>query len=144
MKWATQKQLTQPNLLIRALLMLIKLLLIRMVIIYCCIRMLTASASRANPKMVVRVNGNDVLGTEIASHYIRNASGHSHSSGSLVTVLNGLKSNDVITIGVSAEAASGTVNDHFPGRLVLIKKPTLPAPVITITKHQELLLYPPV
>ena len=95
---------------------------------------LTASASRANPKMVVRVNGNDVLGTEVASHYIRNASGHNHSSGSLVTVLNGLKSNDVITIGVSTEAASGTVNDHFPGRLVLIKKPTLPAPVITIAQ----------
>ena len=95
---------------------------------------LTASASRANPKMVVRVNGNDILGTEVASHYIRNASGHNHSSGSLVTVLNGLKSNDVISIGVSTEAASGTVNDHFPGRLVLIKKPTLPAPVITIAQ----------
>ena len=33
------------------------------------------SASRANPKMVVRVNGIDILGTEVASHYIRNEVG---------------------------------------------------------------------
>ncbi|MED5280695.1 MAG: Ig-like domain-containing protein, partial [Verrucomicrobiota bacterium] len=95
---------------------------------------LTSGVARANPKMVVRVNGNDISGAEVSSHYQRNASGHIHSSGALVTVLNGLKANDIITVGVSVEATSGTVNDHVAGRLVLLKKPTLPAPVITMAQ----------
>ena len=95
---------------------------------------LTGSVARVNPKMVVRVNGTDIAGAEVSSHYQRADSGHNYSSGALVTVLNGLKANDVITVGVSVEATSGTVNDHVAGRLVLIKKPTLPAPTITIAQ----------
>ena len=95
---------------------------------------LTSSVARANPKMVVRVNGNGVSGAEVSSHYIRNASGHNHSSGALVTSLNGLKANDVVTVGVTIEASSGNVDEHVPARLVLVKKPTLPAPVFTIAQ----------
>jgi hypothetical protein len=94
---------------------------------------LTASATRANPNMQVKVNGVDVDGAFTGSHYIRNASSHNRSSGSLVTILSGLNANDYVSVGVKREAGGGTVNDHKPARIVLIKKPTIASPVITTT-----------
>ncbi|OUU09688.1 MAG: hypothetical protein CBC00_06110, partial [Verrucomicrobia bacterium TMED40] len=96
---------------------------------------LTSVGTRPNPKMTVRVNGNDIAGAEVSSHYIRQ-SGHAHSSGTLVSVLSGLKANDVISIGVAAEAASTniTVDDYVPARLVLLKKTTVAAPIFTIAQ----------
>mgnify|MGYP001963597285 FL=1 len=98
---------------------------------------LTSGIVRASPKMVIRVNGNDVLGAETSTHYIRfhgGATSHDYSSGALTTLLNGLKANDKISVGVKPEAVTGLVNDHVPARIVLLKKPTLPAPVITIAQ----------
>ena len=95
---------------------------------------LTSAVARVNPKMVVRVNGDDVVGSEVSTHYIRYSGGHNYSSGSLVSVLNGLKANDVISVASIVEAVGGLANDHVPARIVLIKKPTLPAPVITVAQ----------
>ncbi|MDC1309653.1 LamG domain-containing protein, partial [Opitutales bacterium] len=95
---------------------------------------LTSTIARANPKMMVKVNGNNVPGAEVSTHYIRADSGHNYSSGALATVLNGLKANDIISVGASIESTSGTVNDHVPARITLLKKPTLAAPVITIAQ----------
>ena len=49
-------------------------------------------------------------------------------------MLNELKANDIISVGASIESTSGTVNDHVPARITLLKKPTLAAPVITIAQ----------
>ena len=95
---------------------------------------LTSSVARPNPKMQVQINGNAVAGATVATHYIRSTGGHNYSSGSLVTVLNGLKANDVVSVGVSVESSTGTVNDYAPARIVLLKKPTLAAPQITIAQ----------
>ena len=67
------------------------------------------TVTRANPKMSVQVNGVPVDGALTATHYVRNASGHIRSSGSLVTLLSGLSANDYVTVTAEQEAASGHV-----------------------------------
>ncbi|MDC0157740.1 DUF2341 domain-containing protein, partial [Verrucomicrobia bacterium] len=94
---------------------------------------LDGRVTRANPKVQVKVNGVTVDGLVTASHYIRNTSYHFRSSGSIVTVLPGLNANDYVSVGVKREAGGGTVNDHKPAIITLIKKPTIVSPVITTT-----------
>ncbi len=82
----------------------------------------TSISKRANPKIVVSVNGSAVSGAETKSHYIRNESPHSESSGSLVFLLKGLSAGDVITLASVAEAITGTVDDNQDSLLVLLRK----------------------
>ncbi|HAE11098.1 MAG TPA: hypothetical protein DCG39_05580, partial [Opitutae bacterium] len=91
------------------------------------------TVTRANPKMSVQVNGVPVDGALTATHYVRNASGHIRSSGSLVTLLSGLSANDYVTVTAEQEAASGHVVSLQLAKATLIKKPTIPSPIITTT-----------
>ena len=105
---------------------------------------LTSGIVRASPKMVIRVNGNDILGAETSTHYIRFHGGttsHDYSSGALTTVLNGLKANDKISVGVKPEAVTGLVNDHVPARIVLLKNPPYLLQLLPLPRHQEHLLF---
>lgn len=82
-----------------------------------------SAVQRANPKVTVQVNGENVLGASTASAYIRNAGLHASASSSLVILLDGLSANDRITVSVEAEAAGGEVLAEFdPLLLSLIKK----------------------
>ena len=82
---------------------------------------ITSSVQRANNVISVKVNGTLVDGAQVKSHYIR-ASGHSHSSGSMVVFLRNLQANDVITLTSQAEASTGTVSAFDPSLLTIIKK----------------------
>ncbi|OVE76404.1 hypothetical protein BVX97_01050 [bacterium E08(2017)] len=87
-----------------------------------------ATVARANPKVTVTVNGVPVAGAEVKSHYIRNSGGHNESSGSLVTMLDGLSAGDVVAIALEQEAAAGIVDDDAPAVLALISKVSVPTP----------------
>ena len=93
-----------------------------------------SDVGRSNPKISLKVNGVVRAGGEVQTHYIRASGGHNYSSGVLVYLLSGLKANDAITVSTINEATWGTVNDHVPARLVLVKKQSLPSPVFTIAQ----------
>ena len=96
---------------------------------------LNSSGTRVNPQMSVNVNGNPIPGALVSSHYIRNTSGHNHSSGALVTLLSNLKANDVISIGIARETSTTTLTgSRRPARLVLLKKPRVAAPIFTVSQ----------
>ena len=69
----------------------------------------TGGSSRANPRISVEVNGKTVSGAESTAHYLRHSDGHDESSGSLVTMLNDLGVNDVVTVSVQREGNGGIV-----------------------------------
>ena len=66
-------------------------------------------SSRANPRISVEVNGNTVSGAESTAHYLRHSDGADESSGSLVTMLNDLAVDDIVTVSVQREGAGGIV-----------------------------------
>ena len=66
-------------------------------------------SSRANPRISVEVNGKTVSGAESTAHYLRHSNGHDESSGSLVTMLNDLAVDDVVTVSVQREGNGGVV-----------------------------------
>ncbi len=103
---------------------------------------LTSTRFRSNPKMTVAVNGTGLPGAETKSHYIRAASGHNESSGSLVYLLRDLAVDDVITISAVREAATSTVNDNQDGMLLIWFKGDALAPVLVSAEvnHKSLVL----
>ena len=82
----------------------------------------TSSDADSNTKVTVQVNGNALSGAEVKTHYISSSSGHAESSGSLVYLLENLLVNDVVSVTVVEEAASGTVNADNDALLLLWKK----------------------
>lgn len=76
--------------------------------------------ARANPRLSVQVNGQSISGAESTAHYIRHSNGHSESSGSLVTILNDLKVDDVVTVSVQREGNGGIVTAPEDGMVSLI------------------------
>ncbi|MDP6893527.1 MAG: hypothetical protein QF731_10140, partial [Verrucomicrobiota bacterium] len=66
-------------------------------------------SSRANPRISVEVNGKTVSGAESTAHYLRHSNGADESSGSLVTMLNDLAVDDVVTVSVQREGNGGVV-----------------------------------
>ncbi len=103
---------------------------------------LTSSGARANPKITVEVNGTPRTGAETKSHYIRSASGHSESSGTLVYLLRELAAGDVITVSAVKEAAGSTVDDNQEALLVLWFKGDAVAPALASAEvnYQSLIL----
>lgn len=84
----------------------------------------SGAVTRANPKMTVQVNSSDV-GLEAKSGYCRNTSSADSSSDVIVGFLPGLSANDIITVSMEAEAATGTINDDTPGVIFIWKKEPL-------------------
>jgi hypothetical protein len=82
----------------------------------------TSAIQRANPNIMVNVNGSPVTGAETKSHYIRSGSAHTESSGTLVFFLEGLSSGDIISMSSVAEALAGTVDDNQDSLLILWRK----------------------
>ena len=91
----------------------------------------SSTVQRANPKVTVQVEGSDVLGAESKSGYIRAASNHNESSNNLLFPLNGLSADDVITVSIEAEAASGTANDDTPSVVTIWQKGLTPSGTLT-------------
>ena len=91
---------------------------------------LTSTGARPNVKITAEVNGTDLPGAETKSHYIRSASGHNESSGSLVYLLRDLAADDVITISAVREAGTSTVNDNQDALLLLWFKGDAVAPAL--------------
>jgi len=89
---------------------------------------LEGGSVRANPRITVEVNGNKVPGAESKAHYIRNSGGHHASSGSLVFLLENLKTDDVVTISAAKEAGGGEVYAQEDALLTLIHKETATLP----------------
>ncbi|HIG30235.1 MAG TPA: LamG domain-containing protein [Verrucomicrobiales bacterium] len=84
-------------------------------------------SARANPKIRVLVNGDNVVGAETKAHYIRQTGGHIASSGSLVFLLDDLSSGDVVSLTTEQEGNGGLVFgplDDASAILTLIKKDT--------------------
>jgi hypothetical protein len=71
----------------------------------------TSTAQRANPNIVVELNGVDVDGGECKSNYIRGSSGHNDSSCTMIFYLRALDNGDVIKLRVEPEGVGGTVDD---------------------------------
>ena len=84
---------------------------------------LTSALQRANPKVTVNLNGAPVSGAETKCHYIRNSDPHNESSGTIVFLLSGLSSGDVISLDTVQEAIAGVVNDNQDALLFLWRKP---------------------
>ncbi|OUV63921.1 MAG: hypothetical protein CBC82_03825, partial [Cellvibrionales bacterium TMED122] len=95
---------------------------------------LNSTYMRVNPQMSVNVNGNLIAGTLASSHYIRADGGHNHSSTALVSLLSNLKANDTVSINITPEALTNAAASQRPARLVLLKKPTVAAPVFTVAQ----------
>lgn len=93
---------------------------------------LQSTGARVNPKITVEVNGRVVPGAETKTHYIRSSDGHNHSSASLVFLLEGLESNDAITVTTQREGnTQNVVQDEFSNEaaiLALIRKDALIIP----------------
>jgi hypothetical protein len=94
---------------------------------------LWASSSRPAPRITVEVNGDEVLGAQTKTHYIRNSGGHNYSSGSLVFLLEDLALGDIVTVSTQREANSGVVwsrEEGDAGALLLLqyKEPYVPDP----------------
>ena len=89
---------------------------------------LEGGSARANPRVTVEVNGIKVPGAESKAHYIRNSGGHHASSGSLVFLLENLKTDDVVTVNTEKEAGGGEVYAQEDALLTLIHKETVTLP----------------
>jgi hypothetical protein len=82
----------------------------------------TTTVQRANPKITVNVNGSPAAGAETKCHYIRNGPPHSESSGTLVYLLKGLSTGDIVTLNTQQEGNTGAVDDTSESLLVLWRK----------------------
>ena len=82
---------------------------------------LTGGSARTNPVITVEVNGVEVPGAKTSTHYIRQASRHTSSSGSLVTVLDNLSPGDIITLSTVRDGAGGAPIPDEPALLYLQK-----------------------
>lgn len=93
---------------------------------------LQSTAERPNPKITVEVNGISVPGAETKTHYIRNASPHSHATATLVFLLEDLAANDAVTVSSQMEGQTGDVNqDEFANEaatIALIRKDNFSPP----------------
>ena len=76
-------------------------------------------SSRANPRISVEVNGKTVPGAESTAHYLRHSDGADESSGSVVTMLNDLAVDDVVTVSVEREGNGGIVTAPEDGLVSL-------------------------
>jgi len=82
----------------------------------------TGGSARANPRVTVEVNGNEVPGATSTAHYNRHASGHDETTGSFVALLNDLAVDDVITVSVQREGNGGIVTSPEGGKVALQAK----------------------
>jgi len=89
---------------------------------------LQGGSVRSNPRITVEVNGKKVSGAQSKAHYIRNTGGHSASSGSLVFLLENLKTDDELTLSVGQEAGGGEVYAQETALLTLSRRETLTLP----------------
>ena len=83
---------------------------------------LMSGGVRPNVKVSVFVNGNPWSGAETKSHYIRNGSGHSETSGVVVFLMRDLAIGDVLSVQTEREAGSGATTANADARLLLWKK----------------------
>ncbi|KXK00212.1 MAG: hypothetical protein UZ19_OD1000127 [Parcubacteria bacterium OLB19] len=86
---------------------------------------LNGTVNRSNTTVKILVNGSEVSGAQVKSHYIRNQSGHTNSSGSLVYLLENLSANDIISVTSIQEAGAGTLDDTTPALLMVWQKTQL-------------------
>jgi hypothetical protein len=86
---------------------------------------INGAVGRGNTTVKVLVNGTEVTGAQVKSHYIRNQSGHTNSSGSLVYLLENLSANDIISVTSVQEAGAGTLDDTTPALLMVWQKTQL-------------------
>lgn len=91
----------------------------------------TSTVQRAAPKAFIQVNGSDVTGAMSATGYIRSQSGHNSSSDNLLIPLKNLSKDDVISVNLIAEAATGTVTLEEPAVLMLWQKGYFPSATLT-------------
>ncbi|MCP3691588.1 MAG: hypothetical protein GY917_05300, partial [Planctomycetaceae bacterium] len=89
---------------------------------------LEGGSARSNPRITVEVNGKKVAGAQSKAHYIRNADGHSASSGSLVFLLEDLESDDVVSVSAVQEGGGGEVYAQEKALLLLQHKQSLILP----------------
>ena len=89
---------------------------------------LEGGSARSNPRITVEVNGKKVAGAQSKAHYIRNADGHSASSGSLVFLLEDLESDDVVSVSAAQEGGGGEVYAQEKALLLLQHKQSLILP----------------
>ncbi len=82
---------------------------------------LSSSVQRANPTVQFRLNGSLPDGAECSTHYIRNLNSHTESSCAFSYLLENVSSGDVLDVALSAEAATGTVNDKANAQLTIIQ-----------------------
>jgi hypothetical protein len=92
---------------------------------------LTGTVDRANPLIQFRVNGSLPSGAKCATHYIRNNNGHNESSCASSFLLESISSGDILEVGVSAEANTGTVDD-LESAVVHIFQISNDAPILDI------------
>lgn len=85
----------------------------------------TSATARANTRVTVTVDGTAVSGAQTKSHYIRNQSGHTDSSGSLTFLLEGVTAGQTINVLSEQEANAATVNDTVDAIVMLWKKAEL-------------------
>ena len=72
---------------------------------------LTGTVSRSNVGVQIRKNGTLPRGAECFTHYIRNSNGHREATCTIQYLLENVSAGDIVDIGLSASAATGTVND---------------------------------
>ena len=83
---------------------------------------MSSGVMRSNNEVFLTLNGINLDASKVTSHYIRNATGHTMSSGHLVYLLQGLNEGDLIEVKSRRAGAAGTVSAAYPARLAIIKK----------------------
>ncbi len=73
---------------------------------------LTAGSGRPNPIINILVNGSEVSGAQVKSHYIRAYGGHNESSAGMTFLLKSLSANDVVSVTTKRETDTDTVDDN--------------------------------
>ncbi len=89
---------------------------------------LTSSSGRPNAKVNLLINDTPYPGAETKTHYIRGGNGHDESSASLAVLLPGLSANDTVSLEVSREADSDTLDDTTDALLMIWKKESSDTP----------------
>ena len=89
----------------------------------------SGAVTRANPKATLQVNSTDVFGFQDKSGYIRNSNGVNESSNVMVGIVT-LVADDIITISMEQEAASGTIDDDSPATIGIYQIPSGASPVV--------------
>ena len=84
---------------------------------------MTSAVQRPNNEVLLVINGIHIDSSKVSSHYIRNSSGHTISSGSFIYLLSDLNEGDIVEVKSRQAGASGTVTAQYPARIAVIKKP---------------------